>query len=72
VWLLCIPNPAYAADKQIDSFMINYDMQPSGVLTSKRNPKMIKLAVPCPVITPTSSNNRIQSSVASKKSSLDL
>ena len=43
VWLLCIPNPAYAADEQIDSFMINYDMQPSGVLTSKRNPKMIKL-----------------------------
>jgi hypothetical protein len=31
-WVLAIPHPAYAADGQIDSFMINYDMQPSGVL----------------------------------------
>jgi hypothetical protein len=33
--LLCLvasPTPAYAADEQIDSFTISYDMQPSGVL----------------------------------------
>jgi uncharacterized protein (TIGR04222 family) len=35
VWLLAIPTPAYAADDQIDSFMINYDMQPSGLLKVK-------------------------------------
>ena len=31
-WALLGPTPAYAADDQIDSFIINYDMQPSGVL----------------------------------------
>jgi uncharacterized protein (TIGR04222 family) len=35
VWVLAIPAPAYAADDQIDSFTINYDMQPSGVLKVK-------------------------------------
>ena len=35
VWVLAIPTPAYAADHQIDSFMIDYDMQPSGVLKVK-------------------------------------
>jgi hypothetical protein len=34
-WVLAIPAPAYAADDQIDSFLINYDMQPSGVLKMK-------------------------------------
>jgi uncharacterized protein (TIGR04222 family) len=33
--ILAIPSPAYAADDQIDSFTINYDMQPSGVLKVK-------------------------------------
>ena len=31
-WALLGPTPAYAADDQIDSFIINYDMQPDGVL----------------------------------------
>jgi uncharacterized protein (TIGR04222 family) len=31
-WALVVPTPAYAADAQIDSFTINYEMQPSGVL----------------------------------------
>jgi uncharacterized protein (TIGR04222 family) len=31
-WALVTPIEAYAADDQIDSFTINYDMQPSGVL----------------------------------------
>jgi len=34
-WVLVIPAPAYAADDQIDSFLINYDMQPGGVLKVK-------------------------------------
>ena len=34
-WVLAIPAPAYAADDQIDSFLINYDMQPGGVLKVK-------------------------------------
>jgi hypothetical protein len=34
-WALVVPTPAYAADAQIDSFTINYDMQPSGVLKVK-------------------------------------
>ena len=34
-WALLAPTPAYAADDQIDSFTINYDMQPSGVLKVK-------------------------------------
>src|SRR5512133_1585229 len=34
-WVLAIPAPAYAADDQIDSFLVNYDMQPSGVLKVK-------------------------------------
>ena len=34
-WALLSPTPAYAADDQIDSFTINYDMQPSGVLKVK-------------------------------------
>jgi uncharacterized protein (TIGR04222 family) len=34
-WALLAPTPAYAADDQIDSFTINYDMQPSGVLNVK-------------------------------------
>jgi uncharacterized protein (TIGR04222 family) len=34
-WALVAPTPAYAADDQIDSFTINYDMQPSGVLKVK-------------------------------------
>jgi uncharacterized membrane protein YgcG len=34
-WLVVSPTPAYAADDQIDSFEINYDMQPSGVLKVK-------------------------------------
>jgi uncharacterized protein (TIGR04222 family) len=32
VWALSAPTQAYAADAQIDSFTINYEMQPSGVL----------------------------------------
>ena len=35
VWVLATPSPAYAADHQIDSFTINYTMQPSGVLKVK-------------------------------------
>ena len=31
-WILIAPTRAYAADAQIDSFTINYEMQPSGVL----------------------------------------
>jgi hypothetical protein len=31
-WALVAPTPAYAADAQIESFTINYEMQPSGVL----------------------------------------
>jgi Predicted membrane protein (DUF2207) len=31
-WALVAPTRAYAADAQIDSFTINYEMQPSGVL----------------------------------------
>ena len=34
-WAVFAPTPAYAADDQIDSFTINYDMQPSGVLKVK-------------------------------------
>jgi hypothetical protein len=34
-WALVVPTPAYAADAQIDSFTINYDMQPSGILKVK-------------------------------------
>lgn len=34
VWALAVPTPAYAADHQIDSVVINYDMQPSGVLSA--------------------------------------
>ena len=34
-WALVVPTQAYAADAQIDSFTINYDMQPSGVLKVK-------------------------------------
>jgi uncharacterized membrane protein YgcG len=34
-WALLAPTAAYAADDQIDSFVINYDMQPSGVLNVK-------------------------------------
>jgi uncharacterized protein (TIGR04222 family) len=34
-WVLVTPSQAYAADDQIDSFTINYDMQPSGVLKVK-------------------------------------
>ena len=34
-WAFQAPTPAYAADDQIDSFTINYDMQPSGVLKVK-------------------------------------
>ncbi len=34
-WALVTPTQAYAADDQIDSFTINYDMQPSGVLKVK-------------------------------------
>ena len=34
-WAVLAPIPAYAADDQIDSFTINYDMQPSGVLKVK-------------------------------------
>jgi uncharacterized protein (TIGR04222 family) len=34
-WALLAPTPAYAADDQIDSFTINYGMQPSGVLKVK-------------------------------------
>jgi predicted membrane protein DUF2207 len=34
-WTLAAPTRAYAADAQIDSFTINYDMQPSGVLKVK-------------------------------------
>jgi hypothetical protein len=34
-WVLASPTPAYAAGDQIDSFTINYDMQPSGVLKVK-------------------------------------
>lgn len=34
-WFLVTPTKAYAADDQIDSFVINYDMQPSGVLKVK-------------------------------------
>jgi uncharacterized membrane protein YgcG len=34
-WAVFSPTQAYAADDQIDSFLINYDMQPSGVLTVK-------------------------------------
>jgi uncharacterized protein (TIGR04222 family) len=34
-WSLVAPTQAYAADDQIDSFTINYDMQPSGVLKVK-------------------------------------
>ena len=35
VWALLAPTAAYAADDQIDSFTINYEMQPSGVLKVK-------------------------------------
>ena len=35
VWFVATPTKAYAADDQIDSFAINYDMQPSGVLKVK-------------------------------------
>ena len=34
-WAVVVPTQAYAADAQIDSFTINYDMQPSGVLKVK-------------------------------------
>ena len=34
-WAVFAPTRAYAADDQIDSFVINYDMQPSGVLKAK-------------------------------------
>jgi Predicted membrane protein (DUF2207) N-terminal domain len=34
-WALLAARPAYAADDQIDSFTINYDMQPTGVLKVK-------------------------------------
>jgi uncharacterized protein (TIGR04222 family) len=34
-WALLAATPAYAADDQIDSFTINYDMQPTGVLKVK-------------------------------------
>jgi Predicted membrane protein (DUF2207) C-terminal domain/Predicted membrane protein (DUF2207) N-terminal domain len=34
-WVLVTPIEAYAADDQIDSFTINYDVQPSGVLKVK-------------------------------------
>ena len=34
-WAMFAPTRAYAADDQIDSFVINYDMQPSGVLKVK-------------------------------------
>jgi uncharacterized membrane protein YgcG len=34
-WAVFAPTRAYAADDQIDSFVINYDMQPSGVLKVK-------------------------------------
>ena len=34
-WAMFTPTRAYAADDQIDSFVINYDMQPSGVLKVK-------------------------------------
>jgi uncharacterized protein (TIGR04222 family) len=34
-WAVVVPTQAYAADAQIDSFKINYDMQPSGVLKVK-------------------------------------
>ena len=34
-WAMFTPTRAYAADDQIDSFIINYDMQPSGVLKVK-------------------------------------
>src|SRR5215207_11430720 len=34
-WALVAPTRAYAADAQIDSFTINYEMQPSGVLKVK-------------------------------------
>ena len=34
-WAVFTPTRAYAADDQIDSFLINYDMQPSGVLKVK-------------------------------------
>ena len=34
-WFLVTPTKAYAADDQIDSFLINYDMQQSGVLKVK-------------------------------------
>jgi uncharacterized membrane protein YgcG len=36
-WVVVVPTPAYAADAQIDSFTINYDMQPSGVLKVKES-----------------------------------
>jgi uncharacterized membrane protein YgcG len=35
VWFVATPTKAYAADDQIDSFAINYDMQSSGVLKVK-------------------------------------
>jgi uncharacterized membrane protein YgcG len=34
-WSIVAPTPAYAADAQIDSFTINYDIQPSGLLKVK-------------------------------------
>jgi uncharacterized protein (TIGR04222 family) len=34
-WALVAPTQAYATDAQIDSFTINYEMQPSGVLKVK-------------------------------------
>jgi hypothetical protein len=34
-WILVAPTRAYAADAQIDSFTINYEMQPSGALKVK-------------------------------------
>ena len=35
VWALATPTQAYAADAQIDSFTINYEVQPSGAVTVK-------------------------------------
>ena len=34
-WALASPTPAYAADDQIDSFTIDYNVQPSGVVNVK-------------------------------------
>jgi hypothetical protein len=35
-WALVAPTRAYSADAQIDSFTINYDRHPSGVLKVKQ------------------------------------